>query len=59
MIAHDELIEYAHVYGDYKGIPRQQIEHAIASGKISSCAYVRVLNGCALYSRSCVDLFAS
>lgn len=33
MIAHDELIEYAHVYGDYKGIPRQQIEHAIASGK--------------------------
>ena len=33
MIVRDELIEYAHVYGDYKGIPRDQIAQAIASDK--------------------------
>ncbi len=33
MIAQDELIEYAQVYNDYKGIPRKQIEQAISSGK--------------------------
>ncbi len=33
MIAHNELIEYAMVYGEYKGVPRQQVENALASGK--------------------------
>ena len=33
MIKNDELIEYAHVYQDYKGVPRQQVINAIASGK--------------------------
>ncbi|MFZ5809594.1 MAG: guanylate kinase [Chloroflexota bacterium] len=33
MIARDELIEYALVYGDYKGVPREQVENALASGK--------------------------
>jgi guanylate kinase len=33
MIAQDELIEYAMVYDDYKGIPREQIHQALASGK--------------------------
>jgi guanylate kinase len=33
MIEHDELIEYAIVYGDYKGIPKQQVREALASGK--------------------------
>lgn len=33
MIAKDELIEYAHVYNDYKGIPRSQVEQAISSRK--------------------------
>jgi guanylate kinase len=33
MIANDELIEHALVYQDYKGIPKQQVRSAIASGK--------------------------
>lgn len=33
MIAQDELLEYALVYGQYKGIPKQQIREAFASGK--------------------------
>jgi guanylate kinase len=33
MIEHNELIEYAIVYSDYKGIPKQQVRHALASGK--------------------------
>jgi guanylate kinase len=33
MIEEDELIEYAVVYGDYKGIPKQQVREALASGK--------------------------
>lgn len=32
MIEEDELIEYAVVYGDYKGIPKQQVREALASG---------------------------
>jgi len=33
MIEADELIEYAIVYSDYKGIPKQQVREALASGK--------------------------
>jgi guanylate kinase len=33
MIDADELIEYAVVYGDYKGIPKQQVRDALASGR--------------------------
>jgi guanylate kinase len=33
MIAHDELLEHALVYHDYKGIPKDQVRRAIASGK--------------------------
>lgn len=33
MIEQDELIEYAIVYGDYKGIPKQQVREAMSSGK--------------------------
>jgi guanylate kinase len=33
MIDEDELIEYAIVYGDYKGIPKQQVRDALTSGK--------------------------
>lgn len=33
MIETDELIEYAVVYGDYKGIPKQQVREALASGQ--------------------------
>ena len=33
MIEQDELIEFAVVYGDYKGIPKQQVREALASGK--------------------------
>ncbi len=32
MIEEDELIEYAIVYNDYKGIPKQQVREALASG---------------------------
>lgn len=33
MINEDELIEHAVVYNDYKGVPKQQIRDALASGK--------------------------
>ncbi|RJQ45117.1 MAG: guanylate kinase [Anaerolineaceae bacterium] len=33
MIKKDELAEWAHVYGDYKGVPKIQVEDALASGK--------------------------
>lgn len=33
MIERGELLEYAIVYGDYKGIPKQQVQDALASGK--------------------------
>jgi len=33
MIDNDELLEYAVVYGDYKGIPKEQVRKALASGK--------------------------
>ena len=33
LIEHDELLEHAVVYGDYKGIPKQQVREALTSGK--------------------------
>ncbi len=33
MIENDELLEYALVYDEYKGIPKAQIRQALASGK--------------------------
>lgn len=33
MIDDDELLEYAVVYDDFKGVPKQQIRDAIASGR--------------------------
>jgi guanylate kinase len=33
MIEHEELMEYAIVYDDYKGIPKQQVREALASGQ--------------------------
>jgi guanylate kinase len=33
MIDQDELLEYAFVYNDYKGIPKSQVRAALASGK--------------------------
>jgi len=33
MIENNELIEYAIVYGDYKGIPKQEVRSAFASGQ--------------------------
>jgi guanylate kinase len=33
MIDNEELLEHAVVYGDYKGIPKQQVREALASGK--------------------------
>jgi guanylate kinase len=33
MIAQDELLEHAWVYGQHKGIPKQQVRQALASGK--------------------------
>jgi len=33
MIEEDDLLEYAIVYNDYKGIPKQQVRDALASGK--------------------------
>lgn len=33
MIEQDELMEHALVYGDYKGVPRDQVRKALQSGK--------------------------
>lgn len=33
LIEKDELLEYAIVYNDYKGIPKKQVRQALASGK--------------------------
>ena len=33
IIERDELLEYAIVYNDYKGIPKQQVREALSSGK--------------------------
>ncbi|MBN1583868.1 MAG: guanylate kinase [Anaerolineae bacterium] len=33
MIAQDELLEYAVVYDQYKGVPKKQVHEAMASGK--------------------------
>jgi guanylate kinase len=33
MIDNNELIEWAYVYDDFKGVPRAQIDQALASGK--------------------------
>ena len=33
MIEENELIEYAIVYGDYKGIPKDQVRQALSSGR--------------------------
>jgi guanylate kinase len=33
MIEEDELLEYAFVYGDYKGVPKEQVRRAFASGR--------------------------
>ena len=33
MIVENELIEYAIVYDDYKGIPKREVRQALASGK--------------------------
>jgi guanylate kinase len=33
MIEKNELLEYAVVYGDYKGIPKEQVRAALTSGK--------------------------
>lgn len=33
MIEEDELLEYAIVYNDYKGIPKEQVRQALDSGK--------------------------
>lgn len=32
MIENDELVEYAQVYNDYKGVPKDQLRQAFASG---------------------------
>ncbi|HWR64579.1 MAG TPA: guanylate kinase [Bellilinea sp.] len=33
MLHNDEFVEHARVYGDYKGVPKSQIQEALASGK--------------------------
>ncbi|MEP7355908.1 MAG: guanylate kinase [Anaerolineales bacterium] len=33
MIEKDELLEFANVYNDYKGIPKQQVREALATGQ--------------------------
>jgi guanylate kinase len=55
MIENDALLEYAIVYNDYKGIPKQQVRDALASGKdvvmrldVQGAATIRELSSDAL-----------
>jgi guanylate kinase len=50
MIEQGELLEYAIVYNDYKGIPKEQVRQALASGKdvvmrvdVQGAATIRVI----------------
>jgi guanylate kinase len=53
MIAANEFMEYALVYQDYKGIPKEQIRQAFASGKD---VILRVdVQGAATLARLCPD----
>jgi len=53
MIEQDELLEYAIVYNDYKGIPKQQVREALESGKD---VVMRVdVQGAATVSELCPD----
>jgi guanylate kinase len=53
MIAQDELIEHALVYDDYKGIPKEQVRRALASG---SDVILRVdVQGAATVRRLCPE----
>ena len=52
MIEKNELLEYANVYNDYKGIPKKQVREALDSGKdvimrvdVQGAATVRALTG--------------
>ena len=56
MMEKGELLEYAVVYGDYKGIPKQQVRAALASGKdvilridVQGAATVRRLTNHAIF----------
>jgi guanylate kinase len=51
MIERDELLEYNIVYNDYKGIPKEQVRQALASGKdvmmridVQGSAHIRELS---------------
>jgi guanylate kinase len=51
MIEQDELLEYAYVYNDYKGIPKSQVREALDSGQdvvmrldVQGAATIRELN---------------
>jgi guanylate kinase len=55
MIEKDELLEYAIVYNDYKGIPKEQVRQALTSGKdvvmridVQGAAKIRLLSPDAL-----------
>jgi guanylate kinase len=53
MIAKDELLEHALVYGQHKGVPKQQIRAAMASGRD---VVMRVdVQGAATIRRQCAD----
>jgi ribose 1,5-bisphosphokinase PhnN len=45
MIENDELLEYAVVYGDYKGIPKKHVREALASGQRCDHAHRRAGRG--------------
>ena len=53
MIENDEFLEYAIVYDEYKGIPKEQVHRALASGKD---VIMRVdVQGAATIRRICPD----
>lgn len=53
MIDNDELLEYAIVYNEYKGIPKEQVQRALISGKD---VVLRIdVQGAATIRRICPD----
>ncbi len=58
MIAKEELLEWARVYGHYRGIPKSEVRRAIASGR-DVILRVNVDGDAKIVLKNCVTVYAS